>query len=372
MMVSAAALLVLLATPRADATPAAPRVIHVSLGVASGGDGSLQKPLRSLEKALLDALPGDTIKVTSGSTTLTSSALPLRIRAPRITLMGAYDAAFEARDVWGTPTVLLAPWDYAVPLLEVMPGADDVVLDGLLFDAGPGNSYARGMGPTQLARQFALVRIHQATEVTVRNCAFFNATAHAVSASVRTRVTLQHNLVVGARLSAFTAWGIQEGAALRVLENTVVDTWAEKPTGGAGHALDIQPHVTVVAERNLFSGAQGVCVRMAMGAPTATLRGNVMGGCNGGVLSAYTSASAPTLYGLDGLAAASAVVSEGNRPLAVDRLPASPLTALVAAQQARPDAGAPPQLPPHAARVEPTPLPFVNLDAQAGIQSAPR
>lgn len=350
----------------AGPAPAAPRVFFVTPDGASTGDGTQEKPLSRVDLAVGLARSGDTIRVAAGTYVLPASAVPVRLDVGNVRIEGGWDAAFTQRDPWGTPSVLQAPWDYASPLLELTPLATGAVLDGLVLDGGTGNRYGtRSFSTSTYDRTFPLIRIHQADGVQVRNCSLLNSPGHGLSASVRTSVLVVHNLVLSSRVSAVTAWGILDGATLQLRDNTLVDSWAERPDGAAGHAVDLQGGLVANLERNVVVGTQSSCIRVGMGNTEVVLNGNWLRGCGTGAVRAWVSAQGHKDFDLPALANVAAVSAKDNRLLAPDKGPATAVEAYVAASRTDGGAGDVPYAP----REDMALLPWVNLVDQAGIRS---
>ncbi|MBI5498372.1 MAG: hypothetical protein HY904_25445 [Deltaproteobacteria bacterium] len=344
------------------------RVIHVSPSGGAEAPGTAEKPLRSLERALAQAAEGDTIRLAAGNHAPATSALPLQLARAAVTLEGGWDAAFAHRDPWATPSWILAPADVDRPLLEVAAGARRVVVDGVGFDGGPGLRYGgRGLSESGLGRLFPLVRVERAEDVVFRQCVFLNGAAHALRASVRTAFTLDGSLLVNHRVSAFTAWGTEQGARVVITGNTFLGVWAEKPGGARGDAVDLQRHVEARLERNVFDDVQGTCLRVQRGNDAMRVKDNAFGRCALGAARTWPGAGPPVDHALAALERADLTEVSGNRALPASAIVDTGAYSAAALLRHPPDGGRP-ATPAWAPRFTSPVLPLLGLDARAGAR----
>lgn len=107
-------------------------------------------------------------------------------------ISGGWDENFEKRDPFKTPTRMMSPTPRKGPMLKFQ--KEDklkaFVLDGLLFDAGPGNKYdaksnsiKKGESNTDPIIRFVNLTVDQ---VSMENCVFMNAAERAFETLVMT------------------------------------------------------------------------------------------------------------------------------------------------------------------------------------------
>ena len=306
-------------------------VVHVNPTAPSDGSGAADKPLRSVERAMAVAQPGDTIKLAAGNHALTGT---LVIPVAQLTVEGGFDVAFKERQPFTTPSWVMPATGVDRVVLEVPQSAAGLTLDGVSIDGGNTLSYSRtGLTEGSLSRTAPLIRILRGMDITLRNCTLINAPSHAISISVATFVTIQNNVLLGSRVSAITAWGSRHDARVTIQDNTILATWAERLDGTRGDGVDLQSFVTAIVARNLISSAQGVCIRAGRGLTTPVLTANVMGNCRGGTLLAYPNAGPPVSSALQSLEASTLVDARGNRGLAVEPALAEVISDVTAAKR---------------------------------------
>lgn len=286
------------------------RVLHVSPVGPQDGDGSVGKPMRSLEKALAALQPGDHLKLAGGSYPASAG---LVLTAPDVVVEGGWSPKFDRRNPARTPSVITAPAGLEKALLEVDRTALHLVLDGVTLDgAGALNFGNSGLLEGSWSHLQALLKLNRTRGVDIRHCTFVNAPGHGLAASVASDIRVRHNIFMGTRASAITLWGVNIQAKATLDSNTILGTWAERPNGTSGHAVDIQEFLDVVVERNLVLGAQGACVRVGRGNGTPVLRKNALGRCQRGALLMSATAAAAQPLQVGELEGAPGLDAQGN------------------------------------------------------------
>ncbi len=349
------------------AAPATARVLHVSPNGGTEAPGTIEKPVR-LDRAVLQAVAGDVIRLAAGNYQLSNGWLPLVFGKAGLVVEGGWDASYQRRDPFGSPSVLLAPSEFDKPLVFIPPTPDSVVVDGLTLDGGPGGRYgSKGVAEGAYGRVFPLVRVERAGDVTLRNCTLLNSPGHAVAGSVRVKLTVDNAVMVNHRVSAVTAWGVQQDAALIVRNSTILGVWAEKPGGERGEAVDIQRDVKVTLDGNILDDIQGACVRVGRGNPPPTLLGNAVGRCGAGVVRAWPQPGPPVDLPLMALEQEGVLDARLNTQLARAVNPDTGAFAAHAAVKNVPDGGKPPT-PAYAPRSAMTAVGLLGLDPRAGAR----
>jgi hypothetical protein len=354
------------------AAPASARSWHVTPTGSGDAPGTLEKPLRSLERALALAAEGDTVLVAAGTYAVQPSSLPITVARARVTLQGGWDTTFAKRDPFGTPSVFTAPADFDRPLLFITPEARATVVDGLWLEGGTGARYndRKSLSETAHARIFPLIRVERARDVVIRLCTLLNSPGHGVAGSITTSLAVEDSVVVNTRVSALTGWGVQQGAVFTVRRNTVLGVWAEKPGGERGDAVDIQRSVKAVVDGNVVDDVQGACVRVGRGNETPSILGNALGRCAGGSVKGWPLVGPAVEVPLADLERMAWLDARLNVPLGVT-LPGGDVGAFAAekAMLSVPDAGKPPA-PPYAPRWTQSVVALLGMEPRAGARLA--
>ena len=198
------------------------------------GDGSKEKPLKNIWKAIESAAPMDTIHVAEGNYHGKLACGWIEIDKP-LTIIGGYAPDFSSRDIAAHQTLLRPtneqnatkpPMDkgtLAVHYTQVYPNAV-LVIDGLFLDHGDANSYhptkgkpdgvdtgmwleppAKGNTPYASINgyMFNAIGPNQTGDVIIKNCVFLNSSNIALNLHHREgNVIIQNNLFINSRMIA--------------------------------------------------------------------------------------------------------------------------------------------------------------------------
>ena len=138
----------------AATSPTWAKDVYVSSSTGSNsGDGTKEKPIKLLWKAMGKVEAGDTLHVAEGiySGQKKSGTMP-KIGVPTLTILGGYKTDWSARQPFEHLTIIAGTADRQADTAEVFffdgaqgPG-DRITIDGFCIDRGPGNYYS-GAGP---------------------------------------------------------------------------------------------------------------------------------------------------------------------------------------------------------------------------------
>jgi len=146
---------------------------------AAGGDGSREKPFYDPWQALEAAESGDVIHIAAGVYNGKLECGNWVIQAPRLTLLGGYDAGFTARDPWTHLTQFRFHPQFqgrnSGTLIQGTGDHSNLVLDGLLLDPADRNFYRPGQFPSLVPSAIPDRMLSLSSPgVQVRNCIFLN------------------------------------------------------------------------------------------------------------------------------------------------------------------------------------------------------
>lgn len=289
---------------------------YVRVG-ATGGDGSLAKPLGAIEDALTDALAGDVIHVAEGLYYGKGGGGKWVVKTPNIVLVGGYKSDFSARHPWRYPTVLMRKpdpeWnlhvcramgcvhDLAAPLASYNPEAllgqgtqDDatnLVVDGFVLDAHTRHAYKAngdltlGLGPGHAAA----IRFHS-PGVKVRNCLVVNGYYGIGLPAQGTEIS---NCIVMNTIDRALDFQTGNGEAV-VRNNTVGFVWNSGEVEGYG--LQIGREAKLQIEKNIFMFANIAGVNNGHQNRYCRMTSNVFFQNAGGVYKYWDPQTGGTLY----------------------------------------------------------------------------
>jgi hypothetical protein len=253
---------------------------------STGGDGSREKPFRDPFQALERAEGGDTIHVAGGDYLgkLRSGKWLLTIR--HLALLGGYDAEFNTRDPWATPTRFVldaeekAKGRPAGRILYSEENSDGLILDGFIFDGATWNGYKDGSLDLDTSPIAPLIQIRGIdSPVTIRNCLFVNGSDSAVDVSA-TLLVFENNVIVNTSGDGLVVSVNAAGPAV-IRNNTMLfacDPTERAGSGGSssrGTMIQLKGRGTFELESNVIGFADNYGIRAAVPQDNVTLRNNV-------------------------------------------------------------------------------------------------
>ena len=226
------------------------------------GDGSKEKPYKTIQKAI-DAVPeGSAIHVAEGNYFGTLDCGNINV-TKCVKIYGGYNTDFTERDILKYRTMVQPTAESngtakggGTMIIKIYNPNGEIVIDGLLFDRGNSISYnARGEGQPKGVESPMMNPIGAAgkggpnleltgvltTEtrelyfdnpncksITIRNCAFVNAPNYGVGGMFQGEVTIDNCIFVNCRMIACDVMGSngQKYQTVHFTNNTVLFTWS--------------------------------------------------------------------------------------------------------------------------------------------------
>jgi hypothetical protein len=254
----------------------------------SGGDGTREKPFRDPFQALDKAEGGDAIHVAGGDYFGKLGSGQWKILVRYLTLLGGYDAEFASRDPWTNPTrFLLKETEKAKGLpagtvLASEENSDGLIVDGFIFDGATYNTYTDGGSlDAGLSPTGTLVDLRGGrAPITIRNCAFLNASSAALSVSCPSGI-FENNIVLNT-----SGWSMRiraDGPGPWIIRNNTI-LFAADPTeragtgksSAAGTLLHLTGRAVTLVESNILAFADNYGIRSTIAQQSVSFDGNVV------------------------------------------------------------------------------------------------
>jgi hypothetical protein len=224
-------------------------------------DGSIEAPLKNLDKAIKNAEPGSSIYITGGIETGVFD-MGYFESDKALKIYGSWDEDFKTQDIRKHPTIIQPTNESArsnrKAIMKFTKEVDGTVLDHLVFDGGQRNAYhakegiVEGVDGGRLLKstekpatgnstvQEPLLQFMSATkggDVTVQNCVFVNGPSFALQAGHRSgKFTVKNNVFVANRMAAVEIYGTcaSKGGPkdmalcgeVEVANNTILFSWS--------------------------------------------------------------------------------------------------------------------------------------------------
>jgi hypothetical protein len=237
-------------------------ILYVSIQNGSNkNDGSINAPLKNIDKAIEKSGPGDKIYIAGGKYSGTFNIGYLETDKA-VQLYGSWDESFQKQNIVETPTVFqpdnAASGSARKALLRFTKDVAGTVIDGIVWDMGERNAYSpkegfvegveggRMLSSTEKpANGFSTVEepcisILSATtggDVTIQNCVFVNGANFAIQAGHRSGTfKVINNVFVANKMAAIEIYGTCAGSNqkkdmtecgnVEIAYNTILFTWS--------------------------------------------------------------------------------------------------------------------------------------------------
>ncbi|MDL2322219.1 DUF1565 domain-containing protein [Desulfosarcina sp. OttesenSCG-928-B08] len=245
-------------------------------------DGSKEKPLKNLQKAIDIAADGDVIHVAEGNYCGIMDKGIIRL-TKQLSILGGYSADFSERDVIRHRTTVIPPQkqdthrDDAVFFIEQGNKEGKTLIDGLIFDQGETNDYhltegkpegletgmllippARSSATAIPSANIAIIKGNTSGDFTVSNCVFNNACLYGIwVAQGKGTFTVKNNIFTANRMAAVEIRGRlvdPHAAKANIIDNTVLFTWARtKSMEDMGYAVRGMTACDYVIQGNILA-----------------------------------------------------------------------------------------------------------------------
>ncbi len=269
---------------------------YVSLSTGSNrNEGSQEKPLKNIQKAINKAQNGDCIQVAEGNYLGLMKIGYIDSKKKGISIIGGYNSDFTERNPLKYQTKIQpSPEQNGTSgnraLLELSFNKAKVTLDGLIFDRGYQTAYSihkdnaqRGQpdgvesgvyldppakggnhgktGVLGVKRPIIAGKINNG-ELTIKNCVFVNASQFGIQMGIReTIVHITNSLFVNCRMAGVEIWGTSSSQSKIKSEvifdhNTVLFAWSRlKDFGDMGYGFRCMTGVHYDIHDNIIGGS---------------------------------------------------------------------------------------------------------------------
>ena len=271
------------------------RVWYVCQGNGSNrNDGSREKPLKNIQKAIEMADSGDEIRVAEGNYYGLLNSGNIKIDKG-VSIIGGYSPDFSERDVLGHRTYIQptatsngSASGQGTVQIDVMQAGTLVELDGLIMDRGNSIAYnprgegkpegvetpmmqpigtagvgAPGVPEEQIhTTETAIVYIRTGAkcDITIRNCAFLNGPNFGILGSTSgTKVVVDNCIFVNIRMAAVELRGSSPvfNSVTQFTNNTILFAWSRmRDLGDMGYGFRFMPKMDSYLDHNII----GCCV----------------------------------------------------------------------------------------------------------------
>ena len=268
------------------------QIIYVSASKGNNkNDGSINSPIKEIDKAVQLAEPGAEIRIAQGIYRGTFNIGFIESSKP-IKLFGSYDEDFTKQDIVSHPTVFQPDNEVGgknrKALLRFTKDVGGTIIDGIVWDMGERNAYS---GKEGFVKGIELGRLLMPTEypptgnsttdepaiqfvsattggdVTIQNCVFVNGASFAIQAGHRSgKFTVKNNIFVANRMAAIEIFGTCSGSnqnkdmalcgEVEIAYNTILFTWSRlKDLKDMGYGIRIMTKCSYNIHHNIIGGS---------------------------------------------------------------------------------------------------------------------
>lgn len=255
--------------------------IYVSISTGKNKNaGTIEAPMKNIDKAINKAKSGDTIRVAEGVYSGTFKVGYIKTEKP-LKMFGGYSADFSARDIIKHPT-LFQPDNKSggksrKALLTLSKIVDGTVIDGFIFDMGMRNSYspdegkpegletgrlllppkkANGDNVTVTEQCLYIAAGNKGGRIIISNNVFLNSAKFAIQGGIPGgTIIIKNNIFVSNRMAAIEIWGTSASniPEAEIAFNSVLFTWSRlKDFLDMGYGLRIMTKMKYNVHHNVF------------------------------------------------------------------------------------------------------------------------
>ncbi len=267
------------------------KVWYVSINNGGGKEGTKEKPMKNIEKAVKKAEPGDVIAV-AGGTYSGVRGCGYVIFDKSLKLYGSFSEDWEKRDVIGHPSVF-QPLNQEsqrkafFKFTNKIKDSEDIVVDGFVFDMGERNSYhdtegkPEGCETGMLLLPPAKKKTDKATtteqciqfesmtngrNISIKNCVFVNGAKFAIQGGHKKGdFKILNNVFVSNRMAAIEIFGIggkkgpsgptEKDGDVEVAYNTILFSWSRlKDFQDMGYGCRVMTKLSYNIHHNIIGG----------------------------------------------------------------------------------------------------------------------